>query len=214
FVLELAQTAEVREAVAEKVVSVAAHEVVNASSSRGDSGGGCDVYVTTVKGEDRGKKAESGGNKVTIMVGNKVEDAAILRLQFNIKRKQLAQHDDDEEIGWSDQRVLSFLAFKMNKSGQGEGLASAAAIKIQKKFWGWKKIKEFLIIHQRIFKIQAHVSGHQVRRQYRTIIWSMGILEKKQLLKESTILLDRPPPKPPDLNWRAVASRFLNMKTG
>ncbi|WVY94667.1 hypothetical protein V8G54_033755 [Vigna mungo] len=54
-------------------------------------------------------------------------------LQFNIKMKQLAQHDDDEEIGWSDQQVLSFLTSKINKSGQGEGLASAAAIKIQKK---------------------------------------------------------------------------------
>ncbi|KOM32070.1 hypothetical protein LR48_Vigan01g162600 [Vigna angularis] len=207
--------------------------VAKAAVSRGDSGGGCDVYVTTVKkGEDRGKKAEYGGNRVTIMVGNKVKDAAVLSgekiwlsqtyktpedqwlryffagLQFNIQRKQLAQHDDDEEIGWSYQQVLSFLASRMNKSGQREGLASVAAIKIQKRFWGWKKRKEFLIIHQKIVKIQAHVSGHQVRRQYRTIIWSMGILEKKKLLKEATTLSYRPPPKPPDLNWRAAASEF------
>ncbi|WVZ25651.1 hypothetical protein V8G54_004195 [Vigna mungo] len=165
---KLAQTAEVTEVAAEKVVSVAAHgvaksdvsgkererdisaedknyegdivgvaaeEVEKAAESRGDSGGGCGVYVTTVKkGEDRGKKAEYGGNRVTIMVGNKVEDAAVLRLQFNIQRKQLAQHDDDEEIGWSDQQVLSILASRMNKYGQGEFLASTAAIKIQKRF--------------------------------------------------------------------------------
>ncbi|BAT75712.1 hypothetical protein VIGAN_01362400 [Vigna angularis var. angularis] len=209
------------------IVCVAAQEVAEAAVSRRDSGVGCDVYDKTVKkGEDRGKKAEYGGNRATMMAGNKVEDAAVLSgekiwlsqtyktledqwqryffagLQFNIQRKQLAQHDDDEGIGWSDQQVLSFLASRMNKFGQGEGFASTIAIKIQKRFWGWKKRKEFLIIHQKRVKIQAHVSGHQVRRQYRRIIGSMGILEKKQLLKESTILSYRPPPKPPDLNWR------------
>ncbi|KOM32861.1 hypothetical protein LR48_Vigan01g241700 [Vigna angularis] len=217
----------------EDTVGVAAQEVAKAAVSRGDSGVGCDVYVKKVKkGEDRGKKAEYGGNRVTVMAGNKVEDAVVwggkkiwlsqtyktledqwqgyffAGLQYNIQRKQLAQHDDDEGIGWSDQQVLSFLASRMNKSGQGEGFTNTAAIKIQKRFWGWKKRKEFLIIHQKRVKIQAHVSGHQVRRQYRTIIWSMGILEKKQLLKESTILSYRPPPKPLDLNWRAAASGF------
>ncbi|WVZ17464.1 hypothetical protein V8G54_010446 [Vigna mungo] len=196
------------EKVAKAAIFTAAQEVAKNIVSREDSGVGGDVYVKTVeKGEDRVKKAEHGGNMVAIMAGNKVEDAADLSgekiwlsqtyktpedqwqgyffagLHYNIQRKQLAQHDDDEGIGWSDQQVLSFLASRMNKSGQGEGFARTAAIKIQK-------------------------SGHQVRRQYRTIIWSMGILEKKQLLKESTILSYRPPPKPPDLNWRAAASGF------
>ncbi|WVZ16627.1 hypothetical protein V8G54_009609, partial [Vigna mungo] len=100
------------------IVGVSAQEVTKVVVSWGDSVVGCDVYVKTVKkGEDKGKKAEYGANRVTIMVGNKVEDATVLRLQFNIKRKQLAQHDD-EEIGWSYQQILSFLAYKMNKSGQ------------------------------------------------------------------------------------------------
>ncbi|XP_027920404.1 calmodulin-binding transcription activator 2-like [Vigna unguiculata] len=102
----------------------------------------------------------------------------VYRMQ-SFQRKQLAQQDDDDdEFGLSDQQALSLLASRMSKSGQGEGLASAAAIQIQKKFRGWKKRKEFLIIRQRIVKIQAHVRGHQVRKQYRTIIWSVGILEK------------------------------------
>ncbi|ESW31102.1 hypothetical protein PHAVU_002G209300 [Phaseolus vulgaris] len=100
----------------------------------------------------------------------------VYRMQ-SFQRKQLAQHDDDE-FGLSDQQALSLLASRTNKSGQGEGLASAAAIQIQKKFRGWKKRKEFLIIRQRIVKIQAHVRGHQVRKQYKPIIWSVGILEK------------------------------------
>ncbi|WVZ16820.1 hypothetical protein V8G54_009802 [Vigna mungo] len=89
--------------------------------------------------------------------------------------------------------------------------------KERKKFRGWKKRKEFLIICLRIVKIQAHVSGHQVRKQYKTIIWSIGILENKQFLslmeqKESTILSYRPPPKPPDLNWKAIANGYHGNK--
>jgi len=80
----------------------------------------------------------------------------VYRMQ-SFQRKQLAQHDDDE-FGLSDQQALSLLASRTNKSGQGEGLASAAAIQIQKKFRGWKKRKEFLIIRQRIVKIQVRCS--------------------------------------------------------
>ncbi|KAK7400320.1 hypothetical protein VNO78_11526 [Psophocarpus tetragonolobus] len=101
----------------------------------------------------------------------------VFRMQ-SFQRKQLAQYEDDDELGLSDQQALSFIASKACKLGQGEGLANAAAIQIQKKFRGWKKRKEFLIIRQRIVKIQAHVRGHQVRKQYKPIIWSVGILEK------------------------------------
>ncbi|RYR17509.1 hypothetical protein Ahy_B03g062225 isoform B [Arachis hypogaea] len=100
----------------------------------------------------------------------------VFRMQ-SFQRKQLAQCEDDDEFGLSDQQVLSFIASRACKSGQGEGLVNAAAIQIQKKFRGWKKRKEFLIIRQRVVKIQAHVRGHQVRKQYK-LIWSVGILEK------------------------------------
>ncbi|KAK7363135.1 hypothetical protein VNO77_05265 [Canavalia gladiata] len=100
----------------------------------------------------------------------------VFRMQ-SFQRKQLAQYED-EEFELSDQQALSLIASKTRKSGQGEGLATAAAIQIQKKFRGWKKRKEFLIIRQRIVKIQAHVRGHQVRKQYKSIIWSVGILDK------------------------------------
>ncbi|KAJ1402239.1 IQ motif, EF-hand binding site [Sesbania bispinosa] len=83
----------------------------------------------------------------------------VFRMQ-SFQRKQLAQYDDDE-FGLSDQQAISLLASKTCKSGQGEGLANAAAIQIQKKFRGWTKRKEFLFIRQRVVKIQAHVRGHQ-----------------------------------------------------
>ncbi|KAF7803721.1 Calmodulin-binding transcription activator 2 [Senna tora] len=100
----------------------------------------------------------------------------VFRMQ-SFQRKQLTLHEDDE-FGLSDQQALSLLVSKTGKAGQGEGLAHTAAVQIQKKFRGWKKRKEFLIIRQRIVKIQAHVRGHQVRKKYKSITWSVGILEK------------------------------------
>ncbi|KAK7246754.1 hypothetical protein RIF29_41624 [Crotalaria pallida] len=102
----------------------------------------------------------------------------VFRLQ-SFQRKQLNQYeDDDDEFGLAEQQALSLVASKASKSGQRDGLANAAAIQIQKKFRGWKKRQEFLFIRQRVVKIQAHVRGHQVRKKYKTIIWSVGILEK------------------------------------
>ncbi|XVF67208.1 hypothetical protein PTKIN_Ptkin10aG0101900 [Pterospermum kingtungense] len=75
-------------------------------------------------------------------------------------------------------QMFRMQSFQLKQPLQIDGVAHAAATQIQKKFRGWKKRKEFLLIRQRIVKIQAHVRGHQVRKQYRTIVWSVGILEK------------------------------------
>ncbi|XP_031282056.1 calmodulin-binding transcription activator 2-like [Pistacia vera] len=98
----------------------------------------------------------------------------VFRMQ-SFQRKQLNEFGDD--FGISDEHSLSLVTAKTLKPVQG-GQAHAAAIQIQKKYRGWKKRKEFLLIRQRIVKIQAHVRGHQVRKQYKSITWSVGILEK------------------------------------
>ncbi|KAL4277769.1 hypothetical protein GQ457_03G004580 [Hibiscus cannabinus] len=97
----------------------------------------------------------------------------MFRLQ-SFQRKQLCEFGD----GVSNEHAVSLLTTKARRPLQSDGVVHAAATQIQKKFRGWKKRKEFLLIRQRIVKIQAHVRGHQVRKQYRTIIWSVGILEK------------------------------------
>ncbi|AQK98289.1 Calmodulin-binding transcription activator 2 [Zea mays] len=51
-------------------------------------------------------------------------------------------------------------------------------VRIQNKFRGWKGRKEFMLIRQKIVKIPAHVRGHQVRKNYRKVVWSVGIVEK------------------------------------
>ncbi|XP_015886299.3 calmodulin-binding transcription activator 2 isoform X1 [Ziziphus jujuba] len=113
-------------------------------------------------------------------VRNATQAADRIHLMFRMQsfeRRQLSDLGDDE-FGLSDEHALSLLATKTSKAGPSYGQAHAAAVHIQKKYRGWKKRKEFLIIRQRIVKIQAHVRGHQVRKQYRAIIWSVGILEK------------------------------------
>uniref|UniRef100_A0A2N9IUD1 IPT/TIG domain-containing protein n=1 Tax=Fagus sylvatica TaxID=28930 RepID=A0A2N9IUD1_FAGSY len=92
-------------------------------------------------------------------------------------KKQLKEFGDDT-FGMSDEKALSLLAVKTKKSGQHDLPVQAAAIRIQNKFRSWKGRREFLIIRQRIVKIQAHVRGHQVRKNYKKFVWSVGIVEK------------------------------------
>ncbi|XP_020682547.1 calmodulin-binding transcription activator 3-like isoform X1 [Dendrobium catenatum] len=113
-------------------------------------------------------------------VRNATEAAARIFQVFRVQsfnRKRIVEHSD-EKYEMSDERALSLISLKPYKSGQHDTPVHAAAIKIQNKFRGWKGRKEFLITRQRIVKIQAHVRGHQVRKHYRKIIWSVGIVEK------------------------------------
>ncbi|CAH2043556.1 unnamed protein product [Thlaspi arvense] len=103
----------------------------------------------------------------------------VFRMQSFQRKTQLSEFgDNNNESDISDELAVSFAAAKTKKPGHSNGAVHAAAVQIQKKYRGWKKRKEFLLIRQRIVKIQAHVRGHQVRKQYRAIIWSVGLLEK------------------------------------
>lgn len=57
----------------------------------------------------------------------------------------------------------------------------AAAARIQYRFRTWKIRKDFLTMRRHAIKIQAAFRGFQVRRQYRKILWSVGVLEKAVL---------------------------------
>ncbi|XP_019180485.1 PREDICTED: calmodulin-binding transcription activator 4-like isoform X2 [Ipomoea nil] len=54
---------------------------------------------------------------------------------------------------------------------------NSAALVIQKKYRGWKGRKDFLAFRRKVVKIQAHVRGYQVRKEYK-VCWATGILEK------------------------------------
>nr|CAB3455006.1 unnamed protein product [Digitaria exilis] len=92
-------------------------------------------------------------------------------------RKKVIEYGDDD-CGLSDERTLSLVSLKNAKPGHSDMPMHSAAVRIQNKFRGWKGRKEFMIIRQKIVKIQAHVRGHQVRKSYRKVVWSVGIVEK------------------------------------
>lgn len=113
-------------------------------------------------------------------VCNATQAAGRIHLMFRMQsfqRKKLSECGTDE-FGSSDDSALSFVKARARKSGLSNSPVHAAAVQIQKKFRGWRMRKEFLLIRQRIVKIQAHVRGHQVRKQYKKIVWSVGMIDK------------------------------------
>ncbi|KAJ9563960.1 hypothetical protein OSB04_009120 [Centaurea solstitialis] len=94
------------------------------------------------------------------------------------KRKQMAaagvREDGYELLSSEDIEGLS----AASKSAFGSARDHKAALAIQKKYRGWKSRKDFLTLRQKVVKIQAHVRGHQARKNYETICWAVGIVEK------------------------------------
>jgi hypothetical protein len=69
-------------------------------------------------------------------------------------RKKVIEYGDDD-CGLSDERTLSLISLKNAKSGHSDMPMHSAAVRIQNKFRGWKGRKEFMIIRQKIVKIQV-----------------------------------------------------------
>lgn len=69
-------------------------------------------------------------------------------------RKKVIEYGDDD-CGLSDERTLSLVSLKNAKPGQGDVPSHSAAVRIQNKFRGWKGRKEFMLIRQKIVKIQV-----------------------------------------------------------
>ncbi|KAK1370969.1 Calmodulin-binding transcription activator 3 [Heracleum sosnowskyi] len=113
-------------------------------------------------------------------VCNATDAAARIHQVYRIDsfhKKQLKEYDNSQ-FGLSDEHALSLLAVKTNRTGHRDEPVHAAATRIQNKFRSYKGRKDFLVLRQRVVKIQAHVRGHQVRKNYKKIIWSVGILDK------------------------------------
>jgi hypothetical protein len=94
-------------------------------------------------------------------VCNATQAAARIHQVFRVQsfqRKQQKEYGDDK-FGISDERALSLIAVnaKPHKSGQRDEPVHVAATRIQNKFRSWKGRKDFLIIRQRIVKIQVHL---------------------------------------------------------
>ncbi|XP_021640212.2 calmodulin-binding transcription activator 3 isoform X2 [Hevea brasiliensis] len=95
---------------------------------------------------------------------------------YSFRYRQFPKSSDDSEVSL-DLAALGPLKKDQSRS-HFEDYLHSAAVRIQQKYRGWKRRKEFLKIRNRIVKIQAHVRGHRVRRQYKKVIWSVSIVEK------------------------------------
>lgn len=109
---------------------------------------------------------------------------------YSLQRKRTTENDDDK-VGLSDERALSLLASKMRKPGRNDGVVHAAATQIQKKFRGWKKRKEFLIIRQRIVKIQVYcyLSLVDFLRILIMLFWSLFLSKIWKLSSNARLLI-------------------------
>lgn len=106
--------------------------------------------------------------------------AALIQAAFRARSfhdRQLTKGNDEISEVSLELGMLGSLNRFQKMSHFGDYLHTSAA-KIQQKYRGWKGRKEFLKIRNRIVKIQAHVRGHQVRKQYKKVVWSVGIVEK------------------------------------
>ncbi|TYG51016.1 hypothetical protein ES288_D10G222500v1 [Gossypium darwinii] len=106
--------------------------------------------------------------------------AALIQAAFRARSahfRQLTKGNDDMSEISLELGILGSLNRLQKTSHFGDYLHTAAS-KIQQKYRGWKGRKEFLKIRNRIVKIQAHVRGHQVRKQYTKLVWSVGLVEK------------------------------------
>ncbi|GLJ09119.1 hypothetical protein SUGI_0102130 [Cryptomeria japonica] len=96
---------------------------------------------------------------------------------FKLKMKafELADHSTTKEEAL---KMIAALKIQRAYKEHREKKKIVAARRIQHVFRGWKTRKEFLNLRRQVVKIQACFRGHQVRKHYCKILWSVGVLEK------------------------------------
>ncbi|XP_052622957.1 calmodulin-binding transcription activator 4 isoform X2 [Lactuca sativa] len=111
-------------------------------------------------------------------VRNATQAAACIQSAFRAhsfrkrQQKESFQLEEEDEYGILPSHIETLSTFLKNGNDYN------AALSIQKKYRGWKGRKDFLALRQKVVKIQAHVRGHQVRKNYMVFCWAVGVVEK------------------------------------
>ncbi|CAI9259793.1 unnamed protein product [Lactuca saligna] len=100
--------------------------------------------------------------------------AAFREQSFKLKTKEVEVSNPEDEARCIIAAMRIQHAFRNHESKK----QMAAAVRIQYRFRTWKIRKDFLNKRRQAIRIQAIFRGHQVRRQYTKIVWSVGVLEK------------------------------------
>ncbi|KAD1449640.1 hypothetical protein E3N88_42811 [Mikania micrantha] len=107
-------------------------------------------------------------------VCNATQAAARIHQVFRVQSFQKKQLHAATQFGFSDERALSLLALKTARTSQHDETGHAAAIRIQNKFRSWKGRKDFLIMRQRVVKIQRTPGEEELQKN--SVV--SGILDK------------------------------------
>ncbi|KAK9672994.1 hypothetical protein RND81_12G139400 [Saponaria officinalis] len=118
--------------------------------------------------------------KDTLTAYRTAADAAA-RIQVAFRERSLKQKAKDIEVDNSEAQaryIVSAMRIQHAFRNYEARKKMAAAAHIQHRFRTWKLRREFLNMRRQAIRIQAVFRGFQVRRQYRKICWSVGVLEK------------------------------------
>ncbi|XP_058192814.1 calmodulin-binding transcription activator 4-like [Rhododendron vialii] len=118
-------------------------------------------------------------------VRNAVQAAARIQAAFrthSFRRRQMREDAAAAACTLDEHNILSSDILGMSAASKpafhNARDTNTAALSIQKKYRGWKGRKGYLAFRHKVVKIQAHVRGYQVRKQYKIICWAVGVLEK------------------------------------
>lgn len=100
--------------------------------------------------------------------------AAFREQSFKLRSKQVEVSNTEDEARCIIAAMRIQHAFRNHETKK----QMAAAVRIQYRFRTWKIRKDFLNKRRQVIKIQSIFRGHQVRRQYTKLVWSVGVLEK------------------------------------
>lgn len=136
------------------------------STLRVNDGGTTDVSIQTVS--ERLAVPRTGADVPDTLslkdslaaVCNATQAAARIHQIFRVQsfqRKKLIEQESHKSL---NPNAISLVAAKTSRLGHSDGMANTAALQIQKKYRGWKKRKEYLLIRQKIVKIQVLCFSH------------------------------------------------------
>lgn len=119
-------------------------------------------------------------------VRNAARASALIQAAFRQHSFRKREEDDlasskFDEYGMTQSQLHALLAAQRIQRayrGHQEKKQQLAASRIQQKFRSWKVRRDFLKFRQRVVRIQAQVRGNLVRKRFKKLLWSVGVLEK------------------------------------
>ncbi|KAK8970497.1 Calmodulin-binding transcription activator 4 [Platanthera guangdongensis] len=117
-------------------------------------------------------------------VRNSAQAAARIQAAFrahSFRMRQVKFATERDEYGMTPEEIYGLSSSSKNQRAAHSSRDlkfDKAALSIQKKFRGWRGRKDFLTLRHHVVKIQALVRGYQVRKKYKEILWTVGVLDK------------------------------------